>query len=67
MLSKLSQATVTTESLNIQDMIKIFEQSGHDFSGKRLSDGHCTEILFDVYVWRSIFNRWSYGFIKKLF
>ena len=48
MLSKLSQTTVTTESLNSQDMIKIFEQSGHDFSGKRLSDGHCTEILCDV-------------------
>ena len=65
MLSELSQATATTGSLNSQDMTKILKRSGHDFSGKRLSDGHCPEILCCVYVWRSIFNRWSYGFIKK--
>ena len=33
--SKLSQATVTIGSLKSQQMIKIFKQSGHDFSGKR--------------------------------
>ena len=47
-------------------LIKILKPLGHDFSGKPLCDGQCTEILCDVYVWRSIFNRWSYGFIKKL-
>ena len=35
--SKLSQVTVTIGSLKIQNMIKILKQSGHDFSGKRLS------------------------------
>ena len=50
MLSKFSQTTVTTGSLNSQDMIKVLKQSGHDFSGKPLCDGHCTEILCDVYV-----------------
>ena len=34
--SKSSQATVTIGSLKSQDMIKIFKQSGHDFSGKYL-------------------------------
>ena len=34
--SKSSQETVTIGSLKIQDMIKIFKQSGHDFSGKCL-------------------------------
>ena len=57
MLSKLGQATVTAGSLNSQDLIKILKQSVHDFSGKRLCDGHCTEILCNVYVLRSIFNR----------
>ena len=55
-----------TGSLNSQDMIKILKNSGHDFSGKRLCDGYHTEILCDVYVWRSIFNRGSYGFVKRL-
>ena len=55
-------------SLNSQDIIKmILKESGHDFSGKRLCDGYCTEIMCDVYVWRSIFDRGSYGFVKKLF
>ena len=78
--SKLSQATViigflnsqdmisfmiTTRSLNSQDVIKILKQSGHNFSGKCLCDGYCMEILCDVYVWRSIFNRRLYGFVKK--
>ena len=35
----LSQATVTIESLNSQDMIRILKQSRHDFSGKHLCDG----------------------------
>ena len=48
---------IATGSLNSQDMIKILKQSVHDFSGKRLCDGHCMKILCDVYVWRSIFNR----------
>ena len=55
-------------SLNSQDIIKmILKESGHDFSGKRLCDGYCTEIMCDVYVWRSIFDRGSYGFVKKVF
>ena len=55
-------------SLNSQDIIKmILKQSGHDFSDKRLCDGYSTEIMCDVYVWRSIFDRRSYGFVKKLF
>ena len=64
--SKLSQATVTIGSLKIQDIIKIFKQSGDDFSGKHLCGRQCTQILCDVYVWRSIFNIESYGFMKKL-
>ena len=79
--SKLSQATViigflssqdmisfmiTTGSLNSQDMIKILKQSGHNFSGKCLCDGYCMEILCDVYVWRSIFNRRLYGFVTNV-
>ena len=64
--SKLSQATVTIGSLKSQDMIKIRKQSGHDFSGKRLCGRCCTQILCDVYIWRSIFNIVSYGFEKKL-
>ena len=70
--SKLSQVTITagflnsqgkipfiiaTGSLNSQDIIKILKQSGHDFSSKCLCNGYCAEILVNVYVWRSIFNR----------
>ena len=54
--SKLSQATVTIGSLKSQQMIKIFKQSGHDFSGKRFCGRQCTQVLHDVYVWRSIFT-----------
>ena len=58
--SKMSQATVTTGSLNNQDMIsfmittgslnsqymiRILKQSRHDFSGKHLCDGYCMDIL----------------------
>ena len=58
--SKLSQATVTTGSLNSQDiisfmittgslnsqyMIRILKQSRHDFSGKHLCDGYCMDIM----------------------
>ena len=35
---------ITTRSLNSQGMIKIFKQSGHDFSGKRLCDGYFMDI-----------------------
>ena len=59
--SKLSQATVTigslncqvmvsfmiaTGSLHCQDMIRIFKQSWHDFSGKHLCDGYCMDIAW---------------------
>ena len=54
--SKLSHATVTNGSLKSQDMIKILKQPGRDLSGKRLCGRYCTQILCDVYVWRSIFN-----------
>ena len=79
--SKLSQVTITagflssqgkipfiiaTGSLNSQDIIKILKQSGHDFSSKCLCNGYCAEILVNVYVWRSIFNRRLYGFVKTL-
>ena len=79
--SKLSQVTITIEFLNSQgiipfiiatgflnsqDIIKILKQSGHDFSSKCLCDGYCAEILGNVYVWRSIFNGRSYGFVKTL-
>ena len=64
--SKLSQATVTIADLKSQDMIKILKQSGHDFPGKRLCGGYCTQILYGVYVWSSIFNIGSHGFVKKL-
>ena len=40
--SKLSQAAVTIGFLKSQNMIKILKQSGHDFSGKRLSRRYCT-------------------------
>ena len=63
--SELSDATVTIGSLKSQDMSKILKQSGHDFSGKHLCDGYCSWILC-VYVWRSIFDIGSYGFVKKL-
>ena len=79
-LSKLSQATFTigtlnsqgmisfmtaTGSLNSQGMIKILKLSGNDFSCKCLCDRYCMEILCDVFVWRSVFNRRSYRFSKK--
>ena len=64
--SKLSQTSVTIGSLKSQGMIKILKQSGHDFSAERLCGRQCTQILCDVYVWRSIFNIGSYGFVKKL-
>ena len=39
---------ITTGSLNSQYMIRIIKQSGHDLSGKHLSDGYCmdTRIFF---------------------
>ena len=50
----MSQDTVTTGSLNSQDMVRILKQSRHDFSGKHLCDGYCM-LLCDVYLWRSKF------------
>ena len=64
--SKLSQATVTIGSLKSQDMINILKQSGHDFLSKRLCGRQCTKILYDVCVWRSIFNIGAHGFKKNL-
>ena len=64
--SKLTQATVTIAFSKSQDMVKILKQSGHDFPGKRLCGGYCTQILYDADVWRPIFNIGSYGFVKKL-
>ena len=58
--SKLSQATVTIQSLNSQDMISfmittwslnnqdmimILKQLEHDFSGKHLCNGYCMDIM----------------------
>ena len=51
--------------LNSHEMIKILNQTGRDFPGERLCDGYYTKIS-DVYVWRSIFNRESCRFVKKL-
>ena len=36
---------ITTGSLNSQDIIMIFKQSGYDFSGKHLCDGYCMDIM----------------------
>ena len=61
---KLSQATVTTGSLvrtwfsfmittgflNSQDMIRIYKDSRHDFSGKHLCDGYCMDIVWYLCV-----------------
>ena len=41
---------ITTRSLNSQGMIKIFKQSGHDFSGKRLCDGYFMDITWCLYL-----------------
>ena len=40
---------ITTGSLNSQDMIRIFKQSRHDFSGKHLCDGYCMVIMWCLY------------------
>ena len=63
--SKLIQATVTIGSLNSQgmiffmittgflnspDMIRILKQSGHDFSVKRLCDGHLMDLMWCLRV-----------------
>ena len=37
---------ITSGSLNIQNMIRVFKQSWHDFSGKHLCDGYCMDIMF---------------------
>ena len=67
--SKLSQPTVTivssmitTGSLNSQDMIRIFKQSRHDFSGKHLCDGTGMDIMWCLCVEVKIQQRviWFY-------
>ena len=45
---------ITTGSLNSQDMISQVNIYVMDM----------VWLLCDVYVWRSKFNRWSYGFLK---
>ena len=59
---KLSQATVTTGSLvrtwfffmittgSSQDMIRIYKDSRHDFSGKHLCDGYFMDIMWCLCV-----------------
>ena len=47
---KSSQATVNIGSLNTQDMFRILKRSGHDFSGKRLCDGYCMDIVWCLCV-----------------
>ena len=47
---------ITNGFLNSQNMIRIFKQSGHDFSGKRLCNGYFVKMC-DVYVWRPMFKR----------
>ena len=37
---------IVTGSLNSQGMIRILKQWRHDFSGKRLCDGHCMNIMW---------------------
>ena len=41
---------VTTGSLNNQGIIGILKQSRHDFSGKRLCDGYCMDIMWCLCV-----------------
>ena len=41
---------ITTGSLNMQDMIRILNQSGHDFSGKHLCDEYCMDIMWCLFV-----------------
>ena len=36
---------VTTESLNIQDMIRILKQERHGFPAKHLYGGYCMDIV----------------------
>ena len=54
--SKLSQATFTFGSLNSQGMI----------SQVNVYMMNIVWTFSDVYVWKSIFNRGSYGFVKEL-
>ena len=76
---KLGQATVnwilkqdmisfiiTTESWNSRDMIRIFKQSRHDFSGKNLCDGYCMDImwcsLYFAGFWNDLYDKFCIFF-----
>ena len=48
--SKLSQVTVTIESLNRQGKVRILKQSGYDFSGKHLCDEYYMDIMWCLCV-----------------
>ena len=77
---KLRQATVTIGSLNSQDIISFMITTGYSNSLTLLGSLNSQDmisqvniyvmdfvwILCDVYVWRSEFNRVSYGFVKLL-
>ena len=67
---KLSHVTVTTGSLNSEDMISFIITTGSLNSQDMISQVNVyvmdiVLILCDVYLWRSIFKRGSYGFMKK--
>ena len=68
---RLNQATVTIGSLNSQDIISFMITIGSLNSQDMISQVNIDVIdivwiLCDVYVWRSEFNRGSYGFVKLL-
>ena len=52
---------VTTESLNIQDMIRILKQERHGFPAKHLYGGYCMDIVWCLCVEVKI-----QGFLKLL-
>ena len=54
---------ITSDSLNIQDMIGSFS-SQVMISQVNIYVMDIVWILCDVYVWRSKFSRRSYGFVK---
>ena len=58
----MSQATVTIGFLNNKDMIRIFSQGIISQVSIYVMD--VVWVLSDFYVWRSEFNRGSYGFVK---
>ena len=48
--SKLSQVTVTIESLNRQGKVRILKQSGYDFSCKHLCDEYYMDVMWCLCV-----------------